>query len=339
MGSAQASHSAVVKHRVLKLAAGIFYLLLQCTGFVIYSVPFVFKRVLAEIIADVWFYVIRFRIRIILHNLALVFPRKHQESNVQFQRRCEELTRKNLQHMVLLFFEIIERFHWTKERVVPHRLRIDGMEHVQHLIDQKKGIIFLSAHLGNWELITMSGIFYKIPVVIITKFLRNPFFDALWVKSREQFGLELLQERGSGLAAARAVKSGKSLGFILDQHTGEPHGIEHTFLGLKAWCPKGLAILSTKLKCPVVPSFIIREANGSLVTTIEEPLDFPEIKNQNPLFCRESGNLTDEGIRYHISRCNETMERWILKYPEQYLWMHRRFKNLIDYRSSLPWEL
>ncbi len=322
----------------MKALGWILYRFLWLLGGLVFLCPFPLKKFVARIGGDFWFYVVRFRRKIILHNLSRVFPRLPQESMQTFQARCENLARKNLAHYVLAGLEVLERFYWTEE-VVNKKVDVVGAEHLQALMGSGRGFFAMTAHLGNWELITLVGVLLKTPLSIVTKFLRNRFFDDLWVASRQAFGLQLIEERGSGLAIARAIQRGKAVGFIMDQHTGEPHGIESKFLGLKAWSPKGLAILSQRLKCPILPAYIVRIEGGRFRVHIEAPLKFPLLESEDRKYRTESGQLTPEALRYHVRVCNEKMEGWIRNYPEQYLWLHRRFKNILNYRDPLVWQL
>ena len=212
---------------------------------------------------------------------------------------------------------------------------LHGIEHLRALQAKGTGFFFLTSHLGNWELITLVGVVNDFRPAIITKFLRSQFFNYIWVRSRQSYGLELLEESGSGLAIVKAVRRGRGVGFILDQHTGEPNGIEASFFGLPAWCNKGLAVLSDRLKVGVLPTYLVRLPNGHFEMFVDPPLDFAKTEP----FHLPKGGLTDEGLRTHILVCNQNLEKWIRNYPEQYLWIHKRFKNLIDYRSKLAWEI
>jgi KDO2-lipid IV(A) lauroyltransferase len=319
------------------LAQGL-YFILWALGAAVSWIPFIIKNLVAQSLGALWFDVIRFRRHIVLQNLAHVFPRTSQESMEEFQRRCETLARKNMTHYVLGAFEILERFHWD-ESDLKHKVKVVGLEHMQNALKENRGVFILTAHLGNWELMTMMGKLLKLPLAIVTKRLRNGFFDQIWIRSRVRYGLQLLEESGSGLAIIKAIRKGSAVGFILDQHTGEPHGIESTFLGLKAWCPKGLAILAHRLDAPIVPAWVVRNNDGTYTLSADAPLKFPRIQSSDASLLSGRGGLSSEGLRYHISICNEKMEAWIHKHPEQYLWLHRRFKGTIDYRSPLPWQL
>lgn len=324
-----------------RIIARLIYRLFQLAGYVIYVIPFAVKRTFATALAWVWFNLLVFRRKIMLLNVALVFPRRAEESNASFRCRSEQLVFRNMRHMILLLLEIIERFAWT-DATVAKRVDWHGYEHLQKVLQSRKGFFFVSAHIGNWELMTRAGCAIGIPLTVITRFLRNPIFDEVWVRSRRRFGLELLSETGSGLAVIRSVQRGRALGFIADQHTGEPHGMKARFLGLEAWCPKALALMSDRLKSPIVPCFMMRDPQtGRFHCFVGEPVKFPDLEEASPrarILRSGSGALNEEGIRYHIEVCNQVQEKWIRNYPEQYLWMHKRFKNLIDYsRQSLPW--
>jgi KDO2-lipid IV(A) lauroyltransferase len=309
----------------MRLLGAALYAFLWTLGWLIYLLPFQVKNFIAWGISKLWFYLFPFRLKIILHNISLVFPREKEESQMDFRRRCYNLAKKNTHHMVLSFIEVLERWHWNPKRDLGKRFVVEGEENINfHLQNPKEGFFCLTAHLGNWELITWVGLYLKLRLSIITRFLRNPFFDELWRRSRNSFGLELLEESGSGLSIIRAIRRGRSIGFIFDQHTGEPHGIESEFLSHKAWSPRALAIMTAKLKVPVIPSYVYRDKLGVNHVVIEKDIGY----------CAES---TPEAIRYHVAQCNAKIGEWVRKHPEQYLWMHRRFKNIYNYKQNLPW--
>ncbi|NCN42271.1 hypothetical protein GW916_13590 [bacterium] len=325
-------------------AANVIYYSIFAFGILLRILPFPLKKFVTGVVATLWFYLFPFRKRVILHNLALVFPRRSEESNKHFQSRCEAISRRNIQHYLLMLLEVFERLTWSNETARAQAVW-DHHERMQALVDQGTGFFFLSLHLGNWETLTRVGCAEGLPLTIITRYLRNPVMDRVWVKSRKQFGLELLAESGSGLAAIKSVKRGRALGFISDQHTGEPHGIEATFLGHPAWCPKALAMMADRLKAPVLPIALIRDMDtGTCRIFVEEVMSFPRIDPKHSEFDASlrsgSGALNHKGLQYFIEETNKPLEAWIRRFPEQYLWIHKRFKNFLDYsKEPLPWEL
>jgi KDO2-lipid IV(A) lauroyltransferase len=235
---------------------------------------------------------------------------------------------KNYIHYALSFFEILERFHWTENEVGP-RVSVEGGQHVWRALAHGKGFFFLTAHLGNWELITRVGVILRFPLSIVTKSLRNPVADELWKMSRKKYGLDLLKESGSGISIIKGIQRGRAIGFIFDQFTGKPHGVKAKFLGLNTMCPKALSLMAPRLGAPIIPAYLIREKNGHLKLHIEAALNFDDLDPKDPDFSRK-----------HIQRCNENLEKWVERYPEQFLWIHKRFKDTINYKThKLPWEL
>lgn len=339
--------------KIADAIAGVISFFLASFGLLLRVFPFALKRSFCAFLAWFWDTFAPFRRRVMLHNLALVFPRKNEESNDAFEKRCRKIAVKNFQHYLLMMLEIFERFSWS-HAYVRSRTDWDHYERMAELRDSGKGFFFLSAHLGNWEALTRVGCAEDIRLTVITRFLRNPIMDRVWVRSRRNFGLDLLAESGSGLQAIKSVKRGMALGFMADQHTGEPHGIEAEFLGHPAWCPKALALMASRLKAPVLPIALLRDPrNGRFQVKVKEVLTFPKLDPESPEFDPAyrsgdysggrrggSGTLSDEGIRYFIKRSNAAFEDWIRQYPEQYLWIHKRFKNFVDYnKDPLPWEL
>jgi len=312
----------------VKLLVEVVYQALKFFGWIVFHIPARVKSAITLLAANFIYYFLPFRRQIILHNLALCFPRKREESMASYRDRCENIARRNYQHYLLVILEILERFHWNL-RIVEQRVKSVGFEQLFKLRDDQKGYFFLTAHLGNWELLTFYGVVRGIPLTIITRFLRAGFWDEIWVRSRKEFGLQLLNESGSGLAIIRAIrKDSRGVGFIMDQHTGLPHGVLQQFFGVPAWCPKGLAILSIKLDCPIMPAYMVRTSPGHFLVTIDPPLKLQS----------KDRNTDDQEVLSHIGICNQNMEQWIQRYPDQYLWIHKRFKETFDYSQPLPWQ-
>jgi KDO2-lipid IV(A) lauroyltransferase len=299
--------------------AEIAYFFLWTLGALIAAIPFGMKCGLGSTLAWLLFRVLGLRSQVVLHNLVRAFPREAGEDMRSWRERLEAIAFGHYRHLVLVFLEILERFHWSKA-VFQKRVEVEGVEHVRKLQSEGRGFFFLTAHIGNWELISLAGVLLDIRLAIITRYMRNLFVDALWKRSRLRYGVELLEESGSGLGILRSIRAGKAVGFILDQYTGPPHGLEAEFFGVRTWCPKGLAILAPRLGAPVLPAYMVRLPDGRFRLTMGAPLDLP-----------------GDDLEAHVRVCNADIETWARRYPEQYLWVHKRFKGALDYKSPLPW--
>ncbi len=302
-----------------------FFRLLQILGWSLRILPLSFKQSLAYLAGCFWFYVLGFRARTVLLNLSYVFPRLKEESNAEFKKRIYSLARRNFQNYFLLLFECLEKTTWSYA-TLQKKVRISGLENLKKATEGGKGAYILAAHIGNWEVMLALSKIVHIPLSCIVRYVRNSFWDEVLKLSRTSFEVNLLSEKSSGITAFKAFKKGHLVCFVLDQHTGEPHGVLARFLGLKAWSAKGLAILSSRTGGSIIPTYSYRE-NGIVHVVFEDELEVADLGE-----CQEP-----EQILAHVQRANDRMETWIRKHPEQYFWVHRRFKAQFDYKkATLP---
>jgi len=307
---------------VSRLFGALFFRLAQVLGWIIRLTPNFVKEALCSLGAYLWFDIVGFRRRTLLLNLSHVFPRTIGESSLAFKERIYKLARANLRHYIMGFFEVIEKTTWSYE-TIQKKIVMHGLEHVREASKNGSGFFFLGAHLGNFEASLALSRWVGLPLSVIVRFVRNSFWDEALKRSRNKFDINLLPENSSGVAAVRAFKKGHMVAFILDQHTGEPHGVLARFFGLKAMSAKGLAILAPRLNAKILPIFSYREG-GKIHVAIEAPLQMDDLGE-----CRE-----EEQILMHVQRCNDKIEEWVRKFPEQYFWVHRRFKAQFNYNEE-----
>lgn len=306
----------------MRVLGAFFYFCFQIAGWAVRLCPNFIKEMIAAVGAFLWLDVVGFRRRTILLNLAFCFPRKAEESSMDFKNRIYSLARANLRHYFLGFFEIVEKTTWS-EKTIRKRVVIHGLENIRNALADGSGAFLLTAHLGNWEVASALAKWVGRPLSVIVRYVRNSFWDEVVRRSREKFDINLLPEQSSGIPAMRAFKKGHMVSFVLDQHTGEPHGVLAKFFGMKAWTAKGLAILAPRLGAKILPIYSYREG-GKIHVVFEEPMKMDDLGE-----CRE-----DSQILEHVQRCNDKMEEQIRKHPEQYFWIHRRFKAQFNYKDE-----
>lgn len=194
-------------------------------------------------------------------------------------------------------------------------IKWSGLEHLDNALKLNKGAFILTAHLGNWDLVASAYSLKGYQVNLITKHLKIEFLNRFWMASRAEKNIVQLYREGSIKEIINALKRNELMGFILDQHTKSSDGILVNFFGRPAWTTPGLAVLAQRLKAPVVPSFIIRQPDGAHKVFIEPAIPFVEKDTQ------------EETIRYNTQVYTNCLERYIRQYPEQWIWMHRRWKT------------
>jgi len=206
------------------------------------------------------------------------------------------------------FFEMPHIVHMVEQ----DRVDIVGMEHVEALRDDGLPGLFWSAHTGNWELVSVSARVAGMPLHRIYRRANNPRIEGLFRESREFIEGELLPKGAAGAKRAMVLlKKGGHLAMMLDQKMND--GIAVPFFGRDAMTAPALAAFALRYGCPIVPTRAIRTGGAHF-----------RIEFYPPYTVEDTGDrAADE--RAAMLRVNRTLETWIREYPEQWLWVHRRW--------------
>jgi len=200
------------------------------------------------------------------------------------------------------------------ERVL-ERIRLDGLEHLRTAMARHGRVLVLTAHLGNWELLAVAHRLTGFPLAVVVRPLDARALDALAERLRRKAGVELLAKRGALRAVLSALHRRRMVGVLLDQNASRREGVFVPFFGRPASTSRSLALLATRTRTPVLPIFTRREADGGHVVTIHPPLDAPGTPD------------AERAIIELTMRCNEAIEAAIRRTPEQWLWIHRRWRT------------
>lgn len=198
------------------------------------------------------------------------------------------------------------------------QIRVENMASPVRAHAQGRGMLLLTGHFGSWEVATVGGIRQFPQYAGLFHFVRRPLKPQLlnafvtWRFHRAGFGT--LSKRGSIDAIYEVLARGGIVVYVFDQHAGGRDGITVDFLGHPASTFKSLAILAMDTQAPVVPASSWREPDGTHVLRFEDPLV--------PIECDDVG----DAIRLNTQAYNAALERMLLRHPEQWIWMHRRWK-------------
>lgn len=262
------------------------------------------------------FMLLRRRRAEILREMERCFP---QDSRALLRRRL----RRVYQGMAINYIEV---FRWIggRESELETRIRAEGLAHFETARARGRGVLVLTAHTGNWDLLGLWAT-RRIPLTIISKTLRNAGVNRFWMEARARCGLNILPAHGSYRACLSTLRRGEALGFILDQNMIHTEGIFVDFFGKPACTTPGLAFMAAHAQAPVVPVFILREADGSHRVEIHPPLDPP-------------ANREPETLRAATQHYTRIIEDVIRRHPDQWIWMHRRWRTqpLPDERAAGP---
>jgi KDO2-lipid IV(A) lauroyltransferase len=253
-----------------------------------------------------------FRRRIVLDNLRLVF------GDTLSKEQITQLAQAHYAHIWRLMIEFL-RFPLMSRSRRARLARVEN-EHVLRAAHAKgKGVLLLTGHFGNFEVATAAGIMSFPEAHGRFHFVRRPF-KPRWLENfvygrSRRLGFGSLPKQGSLDLFIDRLEAGDLILFPFDQYAAGRDGIQVEFFGHRAGTFRSLAIIARATGAPVVPAATWREPDGHHVLRFEEPLI--------PIECEDY----DEEIRRNTRAYNAMLERLILRHPEQWWWMHRRWKT------------
>lgn len=186
-----------------------------------------------------------------------------------------------------------------------------------------KGVLFIGAHLGNWELFAPPMVRMGSKVAGVVRPLDNPALNAIVEAHRRAGGFTILPKDNAGRDMIRLLREGWNVGVLIDQSPRE-NGVPATFFGKPCWATIAPVMIAVRAKAPVVPGSVARQPDGTYV------LDFGD-----PIAMVHTGDLHADML-VNTQRCQDAIETLVRRYPEQWLWFHRRWKERP--RLASEWE-
>ena len=261
---------------------------------------------LASLLGNIWYYIVPIRRKVVMLNLRIAFP---QKSYRELQRLC----RKTLISFMYNFVEFTRIIHIDQE-FIEQRVTVDGMKVLEEVQARGKGIVVVSGHLGNWEVMGAAASRLGYPITYIVKRVKDQLLDDLINGWRRKVGVDIIYARESGKKIVPHLNAGRIVAFMIDQDAGK-RGVWIDFFNQPASTPRGAAVYSLRTGAPVLFMYDVRKPGGRHHVVIREV----EIN-------REDG-LSEESIIRVMSELTRALEEAICRYPEQYMWMHHRWRS------------
>jgi Kdo2-lipid IVA lauroyltransferase/acyltransferase len=191
-----------------------------------------------------------------------------------------------------------------------------GLENYQAAMKHGRGVLFLTAHLGAWELSSFAHAVYGYPHNILIRKIDNPYVEEMVNRYRTSRGNITIDKNNSARAILSALRKGEAVGILVDLNTVRNQGVFCDFFGIPACSTPGLATLALRTGAAVVPGFLLWDEQ-----TRKHRLHFePEVEIVN------TGNMKED-IYLNTSRFNQIVEEFVRRHPDQWLWVHRRWKT------------
>jgi KDO2-lipid IV(A) lauroyltransferase len=195
-------------------------------------------------------------------------------------------------------------------------LRAEGLEHYQAAQARGRGVLVLTGHLGAWELSSFYHSMMGHPMSIVIRPLDNRPLDGYVSSIRCRHGNRMMPKNDFARGLLRAMRAGETVGILMDTNMTPPQGLFARFFGVEACTASGLARVALKTGAAVLPGFMLWEpAERKYVLRFGPELQFTR-----------SGDA-DADTAAATQQCNDVLEAWIRRYPDQWLWIHRRWKT------------
>jgi KDO2-lipid IV(A) lauroyltransferase len=264
----------------------------------------------AAAIALSWtIYLVHVRLRHVgMRNLKLAFPEKTRRERARILRGVFTSLGRQLAEVCL--------FPTYTPENVGKVVVYDGFENFERALARGKGVLFLTAHLGAWELSAFTHSLYGHPLHIVMRPLDNVYLDRLMRRYRTMHGNSTVDKDDFVRGLLSAMKAGETVGILMDTNMTPPQGVFTDFFGIPACTASGLARIALRTDAAVVPGF-----------TIWDPgLRKYRLRFDPALKLIRTGN-DDADVRANTALFTRVIEEYVRKYPDQWLWVHRRWKT------------
>ncbi|MCI0624588.1 MAG: lysophospholipid acyltransferase family protein [Acidobacteria bacterium] len=199
---------------------------------------------------------------------------------------------------------------------VSQRVIYDGYENFAAALQRGQGLLFLTAHYGAWELCPYAHALYGHPLKFVVRPIDNPLIDRLVNRYRMLSGNQIIQKKNSLKEILVTLKRGAAVGILIDQNTTRDAGVFAPFFNIPACTTTSLATIALRTGAAIVPGVLIWD----------ERLRKHRLRFEPPVALMQTGNKQQDIVN-NTALCNQVLEELVRKHPDQWLWVHRRWKT------------
>jgi len=264
----------------------------------------------ARLMGRIWWLLRRDHRKRAMDNLRPAFGDTYDEAQLR------NIARRSFEHFAQLYLvelvmspRIITEWSWSRH------VELDALGPALRQLLDDRGLIMLTGHFGNYELLGYTICRLGVPITAVMRPLDNPLINRYLVDAREAGGLSLLYKKGAMEQAGSIIDQGGALSFIADQDAGRK-GIFVDFFNRKASTYKSIGLLAMQKRVPIVVGYAARVRRGFHYRMAVERIIWPQ-----------EWDSQDDPLRWITQTFSSALETAIRRYPEQYLWMHRRWKH------------
>lgn len=243
-------------------------------------------------------------------NLQLAFPEKSEADRGQ-------LLRGSFENLGRLLGEFSQLPHATPE-ALRSLIEYDqvGLSHLREAEKNGRGIIFLTGHVGSWELLSFGWSALEYPISFLVRPIDNPRVEEMIEKIRTRFGNRAIDKKSAARESLRVLREGGTLGILSDLNSQPHEGVFVPFFGKLACTTAGIATLALKTDAVVIPTCAVWDKQKQRYFFHGDP----------PVELVRTGDHRKD-VELNTARFAAAMERMVRLYPEQWLWIHKRWKT------------
>jgi KDO2-lipid IV(A) lauroyltransferase len=251
-----------------------------------------------------------------MRNLALAFP----EMNHRDRRRILRGTYISLGRQLA---EVCLFPRYTRENV-SETVVYEGFENFERAYSRRKGVLFLTAHLGAWELSAFAHSLQGHPLAIVMRSLDNPRVDRLIQSYRTMHGNWTVDKDDFVRGLLAAMRNGETVGILMDTNMTPPQGVFVDFFGIPACTASGLARIALRTDAAVIPAFTVWDAKlRKYILRFDAAVEL----------VRTGDDQAD--VIANTAKFTNIIEDYVRHYPDQWLWVHRRWKTRPEGQPAL----
>jgi Kdo2-lipid IVA lauroyltransferase/acyltransferase len=243
---------------------------------------------------------------------ALPFMTRHPAWSATFETP-ESIARETFIHLGTSLVETCRLYHGKGLDIID-AIEIRGREHYEGARAKHKGLVFVTGHCGNWELIALC--FHRRfndTMSVVARKQNNPYLNTMVERMRMHYDNSVIYKHGALKPIISCLKKDGVVGILADQSVLTDEGVLIDVLGRKAWASKAPVVIAKKTGVPLIPAFIHREQDRHVITLSPEFL--------------LSGDMSEEGVRQDVQALSNYLEDFVCAHPADWYWVHRRWKR------------
>ncbi|MFT7859962.1 MAG: lipid A biosynthesis lauroyl acyltransferase [Sulfurimonas sp.] len=226
----------------------------------------------------------------------------------------DKVKRYSFKQMLLNFLHTMESRYYSPEEIV-EKITFENLEVVQKVQQEKRPIIFVTGHYGSWELAGRALSFSVEPILIIYKKMKNKYFENYLLSSREKWKMTYAERHGATKAMLKTLRSGGAMAILIDTNVNKKEAIQVKFLGHQVSQIQTTAYFARKFNAALIPALIHTEDDEHFTIKFDEEIIPPKTEDEK------------EDLKISTQMQTDWLSAEIMKEPEPWFWLHRRFKE------------